>query len=136
MGLEKYEKGIRYLDEDPDLSDAPEGTKKDMDAIRSTLNSNAALLANKLKDFKEAVKFADAALAIEETGGAERAKALYRRALAEKALKDEDSALKDLEEAAKLAPGDGAVVKELAEVRKSLKEKMDKEKAAMKKFFS
>jgi peptidyl-prolyl isomerase D len=67
---------------------------------------------------------------------ADKAKALYRRAIAYVGLKDEDGALKDLEEANKLVPGDAAVVKELAAVKKSAADRAKKEKAAYSKFFS
>lgn len=51
-------------------------------------------------------------------------------------LKNEEEALKDLEEANKLVPGDGAVVKELAAVKKNIAERAKKEKAAYSKFFA
>ena len=66
---------------------------------------------------------------------ADRAKALYRRAVAKIGLKDHETALKDLEEAAKLAPGDPAITKELASVKQKAAEAIKKEKAAFKKFF-
>ena len=50
-------------------------------------------------------------------------------------LKDDEDALKDLEEAARLAPGDAAIVKELATVRAKAQEQARKERAAFKKFF-
>jgi peptidyl-prolyl isomerase D len=136
LGLDKYQKGIRYLNEDPDLENEPVETKKQLDALRFTLNSNSALLSNKLKDFNEGLRSASAALDVANITDAERAKALYRRAIAEVGLKDEDAALKDLEEANKLIPGDAAVVKELAEVKKRATERAKKEKAAYSKFFS
>lgn len=42
----------------------------------------------------------------------EKGKALYRRAVARIAVKEEDAAIKDLEEAIKAVPGDGAIQKE------------------------
>ncbi len=136
LGLDKYQKGLRYLNEDPSLDGEPAETKKTLDALRFTLNSNSALLANKLKDFGEALRYASAALDVAGITDAEKAKALYRRAVAEIGLKDEDAALKDLEEANKLVPGDAAVVKELAVVKKVSAERAKKEKAAYSKFFS
>jgi peptidyl-prolyl isomerase D len=136
LGLDKYQKAIRYLNEDPSLDNEPPETKKQLDALRFTLNSNSALLANKLKDFNDGLRSASAALDVADITNTEKAKALYRRAIAEVGLKDEDAALKDLEEANKLVPGDAAVVKELADVKKKSAERAKKEKAAYSKFFS
>jgi peptidyl-prolyl isomerase D len=129
LGLDKYQKGLRYLNEDPSLDKA-------LDALRFTLNSNSALLSNKLKDYNDGLRAASAALEVAGITDAEKAKALYRRATAEIGLKDEEGALKDLEEANKLVPGDAAVVKELATVKKNAAERAKKEKAAYSKFFS
>jgi peptidyl-prolyl isomerase D len=136
LGLEKYQKGIRYLNEDPNLEKEPAETKKALDALRYSLNSNSALLANKLKDFHEALRSADAALEVAGLTNAEKAKALFRRAVANIGLKDEDSALADLEVANALVPEDGAVKLELNKVKKAAVERAKKEKAAYSKFFS
>lgn len=136
LGLDKYQKGLRYLNEEPSLDGEPEEIAKELAALRFTLNSNSALLSNKLKDFPEGLRSATAALEVKGISDAEKAKALYRRAIAEIGLKDEDSALTDLEEANKLVPGDAAVVKELASVKKASSERAKKEKAAYSKFFS
>lgn len=136
LGLDKYQKGLRYLNEDPSLDGEPPETKQAMDALRFTLNSNSALLSNKLKAYDDALRSASATLDVANITDAEKAKALYRRAIAEIGLKDEEAALKDLEEANKLVPNDPAVVKELTQVKKSAAERLKKEKAAYKKFFS
>lgn len=136
MGLEKYQKGLRYLDEDPDLSSESEETKKTLNTLRFTLNCNSALLSNKLKSYDEAVRSATFALEVPDITDNDKGKALYRRAVAEVGLKDEDSALRDLEEASKLVPGDAAVTKELAGVKRMAAERAKKEKAAYSKFFS
>lgn len=137
VGLDKYQKGLRYLDAQPALGEKDsEDTPKQLDALRFTLNSNSALLSNKLKDFAEGERYASAALKVGGTTDAEKAKALYRRAIAYIGLKDDDNGFKDLEEANKLVPNDGAVVKELADVKKRATERAKKEKAAYSKFFS
>ena len=136
LGVDKYQKGLRYLNEDPSLENEPPETKKNMDALRFTLNANSALLSNKLKAYDDALRYASAALDVADITDADKAKALYRRAVAEVGLKDEDGALKDLEEANKLVPNDAAVVKELAQVKKAAAERAKKEKAAYSKFFS
>lgn len=136
LGVDKYQKGLRYLNEDPSLENEPPETKKNMDALRFTLNANSALLSNKLKAYDDALRYASAALNVADITDADKAKALYRRAVAEVGLKDEDGALKDLEEANKLVPNDAAVVKELTQVKKAAAERAKKEKAAYSKFFS
>jgi len=136
LGLEKYQKGLRYLNEEPELKDESDETKKTLAGLRFTLNSNSALLAVKLRQWDDAARFATNALEVPHITDAEKAKALYRRALARIGLKDEEEALKDLEEANKLVPGDAAVVKELNTVKKKIVERAKKEKAAYSKFFS
>lgn len=136
LGLEKYQKGLRYLNEDPDLKNESEETKKTLSSLRFTLNSNSALLAVKLQQWDDAARFASYALEVPHITDAEKAKALYRRALAQIGQKDEESAIKDLEEANKLVPGDAAVVKELSTVKKKVAERAKKEKAAYSKFFA
>jgi peptidyl-prolyl isomerase D len=136
LGLEKYQKGIRYLNEEPDLDDEPPATKAALDALRFSLNSNAALLSVKLEAWDDAARFATAALAVPGLADKERAKALFRRGLAHVATKDEEGAIADLEAAHKLVPEDGAVTKELNAVKGKLAARAAKEKAAYKKFFS
>lgn len=134
--LDKYSKGLRYLNEDPDLDAAPEGTKAKMDAVRFTLNSNSALMNIKLQHWGDARAAACNALEVAGITDAERAKALYRRALTSIQMKDEDEALNDLEEANKLVPGDAAITKELTAVKSAAAKRRQKEKAAYSKFFS
>ncbi len=136
LGLNKYQKGLRYLNEDPDLKNESEDTKKQLNALRFTLNSNSALLSNKLKAYDDAARSATFALDVPSITDVEKGKALYRRAVAEVALKDEEAAMRDLEEASKLVPGDAAVTKELAAVKRMAAERAKKEKAAYSKFFS
>ncbi|KAG0652259.1 41 kDa peptidyl-prolyl cis-trans isomerase [Hyphodiscus hymeniophilus] len=136
LGLEKYQKGIRYLNEDPSLDNEPPETKNELNALRFTLNSNSALLANKQQLYEEAQRYATSALDVAGLKDAEKAKALFRRGLAHVGLKDEDGAVKDLQEANKLAPGDAAIVKELAAVKKTAADRAKKEKAAYSKAFT
>jgi peptidyl-prolyl isomerase D len=135
-GLEKYQKGLLYLNEDPDMSDASEETKTKFDALRFTLNCNSALLNIKLEAWQDAEQSASSALAVKGISDAEKGKALYRRGLALVKLKDEEEAVKAFEEARKLVPGDAAVVKELDAVKKQAAARLAKEKAAYKKFFT
>lgn len=89
----------------------------------------------KLKAFEDARKSASNALDLGRISETDRAKAYYRRALARAGLKDDEEAVKDLEEALKLAPGDAAISKELGAVKKRAADQAKKEKAAYKKFF-
>ncbi|GAB0135172.1 Peptidyl-prolyl cis-trans isomerase H [Epichloe bromicola] len=137
VGVGKYEKGLRYLNEDPDLDNEPASTKESLDALRFSLNNNAALLSIKLEAWDDAIRYATSALAVPGSSDADRAKALYRRGVAHsRGTKDEDSALADLEAAHKLAPNDGLVSSTLSSVKAQVTAKVAKEKAAFKKFFS
>jgi peptidyl-prolyl isomerase D len=136
VALDKYQKGLRYLNEDPDLDNEPAETKEQMDALRVSLNSNAALMNLKLGAWDETVRTADSALAVSSISDKDKAKALYRRGYALVRLKDEDGALESLEQAKKLAPEDAAINAELAAVKKAAAARAAKEKAAYKKFFS
>ncbi|KAL8965092.1 MAG: hypothetical protein Q9183_004036, partial [Haloplaca sp. 2 TL-2023] len=137
LAIDKYQKGLRYLNESPEMeeSDPPE-LGQQLTNIRFTLHSNSALLQNKVKSYEEASKSAESALSQEGIAGSDRAKAFYRKGLASQGLKDDDQAVRDFEEALKLAPGDAAITKELSAVKKKIAEASKKEKAAMKKFFS
>lgn len=140
LGLDKYQKGLRYLNEfsEPEEDD-PKELHGMMRALRFALHSNSALLANKLSLFENGKNWATYALEVADSGnakGADKAKAYYRRAVAYSRLKEEDAALKDLEEASKLAPGDAGITNEAARVKQAIKNSEAKEKAAAKKFFS
>ncbi|KAL7623403.1 cytochrome P450 monooxygenase 41 [Parahypoxylon ruwenzoriense] len=135
-GLEKYQKGLRYLNEEPEVKDEDTETRQKLDALRFTLNCNSALLNIKLESWEEAERSASAALAVPGVSDSEKGKALYRRGVALIKLKDEESALGVLEQALKLVPGDAAITKELDIVKKQAAARLAKEKAAYKKFFS
>ena len=137
-GIEKYQKGLRYLNEYPQTNDSdPPELSAHMKQLRFTLHNNSALLANKSKRFDDADKWASFAIDSfpDDAKDVDKAKAFHRRGTARVALKDEDEGLKDLETAASLTPEDAAIKKELANVRKSVQEKTKKEKAQYQKFF-
>ncbi|KAM0333234.1 hypothetical protein ACHAQA_001894 [Verticillium albo-atrum] len=145
LGLDKYQKGIRYLNEEPDLEALPEADRPalqaQLDALRFALNNNSALLAIKLDTFDDAHRFADSALAAADKPNAtvkdtDRAKALYRRGFASVRLKDEEAAVTDLEAAHKLVPADAVILNELNSVKQKAAARSAKEKAAYKKFFA
>ena len=138
LGLDKYQKGLRYLgaSEAKDDGEQPEVAKQ-ISSLSFTLQSNSALLQNKLQAFDDAKKSASLALGKSNLNvpDSDRAKAYFRRGLAQEGLKDEEEAVKDYEEALKCAPGDPAIVKQLTAVKKKAAERAKKEKAAYKKFF-
>ena len=137
LALDKYQKGLRYLNEYPDAQpDDPAQLSKDLTQLRFTLHSNSALLQIKLKAFQEAQTSADHALDLEDVvSRQDRAKASYRKALALLGLKDDEEAVKNLETAQKLAPDDVAITKELSAAKKKAAQQAEKEKKAYKKFF-
>ena len=136
LALDKYQKGLRYLNIHPEPADGdPEDLPRQLTSIRFTLHSNSALLQNKLKAYDEAQKSASNALDLHRIPEADRAKAHFRRATAYEGLKDSDEALKDYEQAAKLAPGDTAIKSQIAALKKKVVEQEKKQKAAYKKFF-
>lgn len=136
LALEKYNKALRYINEDPDLDNAPAGTKESLAQLRISINTNAALMHLKLGSWSDARNSATSALDVAGITPAEQAKALFRRGQALLKLKDEDGALADLSAAHKLAPADGAVLKELTAVKEAVRARRDKEKKAYQKFFS
>lgn len=145
VGIEKYQKGLRYLNEEPELDALPEPERApfqaQLDALRFSLNNNTALLNIKLEAWDEALRAADSAVAAAEKKSAsvkdaDRAKALYRRGIAYLRLKDEEKALVDLIAANKLVPSDGVIQNELNAVRQRETARAAKEKAAFKKFFA
>ena len=124
------------MNEYPEASpEDPPGLSKQLTHLRFTLHSNSSLLQIKLRSFQDAKKEADDALEIEEVPNHDRAKASYRKALALLGLKDDEEAVKNLEEAKKLAPDDVAINKELGAAKQKAAEHAKKEKAAYKKFF-
>ncbi|KAI1933049.1 Peptidyl-prolyl cis-trans isomerase D [Ophidiomyces ophidiicola] len=140
LGLEKYQKGIRYLNEASEPSDSE---SKDLpgqiSALRFVLNLNSSLLANKLKRYSDAKSWAGYAINSADDSNAkdaDRAKAYFRRAVALCGLKEEESALKDLEEALKFAPTDAGIIAEMALVKKQIAAQDRQQRAAAKKFFS
>lgn len=121
---------------DPSPED-PKECPKQIKQLRFTLHSNSSLLQLKLKSYEAAQSSADKALELgeDEVSDQDKAKAYYRKALALLGLKDDEEAVKSLETAQKLAPGDAAISKELGAAKKKAAEHAKKEKAAYKKFF-
>lgn len=136
-GIEKYQKGLRYLNEYSSGSGDEADLKDNVDALRFTLNNNSAMLANKAQRYQDAQKWATFAIesSSKSAKDTDKAKAYFRRGQARVGLKDFDDAVKDFEEASKLAPQDAGIKNELTKTKNALKESEKKEKAAFKKFF-
>ncbi|KAK4989029.1 cytochrome P450 monooxygenase 41 [Elasticomyces elasticus] len=135
MGLEKYQKALRYLNEYPEpLESDPPELGGQLKSLKASLYLNSALLQNKEKDYAGAQSSANNALEM-ELGDKDRSKALFRRAQAMIGLKDEEAAQKDLQAALKLAPNDSAIINELNAVKKKAAEAKAKERAKYKNMF-
>lgn len=132
--LKKYQKALRYIQEDPDTDKAD--VKENLKKLRFAVNSNSAQCQINLKEWDAAIKSATYALEVEGIDDAQKAKAFFRRGKARAGKKAEEDALKDFEEAAKLEPDNQDVKKMLTEMKGKVKDRQAKEKAAYSKFFS
>ncbi|KAH9834782.1 peptidyl-prolyl cis-trans isomerase Cpr7 [Rhodofomes roseus] len=137
--LAKYQKAIRYLGMHQVLpDDAPPELKDSYDVLLAPLLLNSALAALKAggtANAEIALRATDRALEM-ELNTADKAKALYRRALAKVVLKESDDAEEDLVAAHELVKDDRAILTELEKLRQRKKELRDKEKKAFKKLFA
>ncbi|KAF8888849.1 40 kDa cyclophilin [Infundibulicybe gibba] len=142
LALRKYQKSVRYLDVHPVMPDnSPPELKDSFQGLLAPLLLNSALAAVRIQppsseNAAVAVSTATRALDRLQLNTADKAKAFYRRGLAEIILKEEEKAEEDLIEASRLVPEDQAIASELAKLRQRKKEKRDKEKKAFSKMFS
>ncbi|KAK7680397.1 Peptidyl-prolyl cis-trans isomerase cyp40 [Cerrena zonata] len=138
--LSKYQKSLRYLDLHTQLpEDSPPELEDSYKALIAPLCLNTALAALRLggtSNAQIALNKANRAISDLDLNNADKAKALYRRALAQIVLKEDEEAEKDLVEASKLVPDDTAIAGELAKLRQRQKEFKDKQKKAFKKLFA
>jgi peptidyl-prolyl isomerase D len=128
---------VRYIEIHDGGVDDPELVKK-YDALLTPVLLNAALCAIKVgggSSAREAISLTTRALGL-RLANADKAKALYRRALAQAIVNEDGLAEEDLLEAATLVPDDAAVKAELAKVRERVKSKRELEKKKFKKMFS
>lgn len=137
LGIQKYQKGLRYLHEYPaPLDSDPPELGGQLNALKISLYLNSALLQNKVGQYADAAESASKALEIQGITEKDMAKAYFRRGQARSGRKNEEDALKDLETASKYAPGDAAITKELDTVKRRVKERREKEKKAYSKAFA
>ncbi|EMC92425.1 hypothetical protein BAUCODRAFT_289210 [Baudoinia panamericana UAMH 10762] len=136
LALAKYQKALRYLHEYPaPLENDPADLGTQLTQLKISLHTNSSLMQYKLKQFRDSADSADKALAVEGVTDSQKAKALFRKGVAAKEGKNEEDALKYLEEAEKLAPGDAGIKNELAGVKKAASERKAKERKAYSKMF-
>lgn len=110
-------------------------------ALLVALLLNSALCSLKLspKPYPVgAAKYASRALNVKDytLSDTDKGKALYRRALAHIAMKNDEEAMDDLQAALEVVPDDNAVKAEIAKLKAKQKEKKEKEKKAYKNLFS
>ncbi|KAL7284773.1 peptidyl-prolyl cis-trans isomerase Cpr7 [Trametes coccinea BRFM310] len=138
--LRKYQKAIRYLDYHLDLpEDKPPELKDSFEALLAPLLLNSALAsirAGGSSNARLALRVTDRAIASLELNDADKAKALYREALAHVILKEDEEAEEALLKAHNLVKDDKAILAELEKVRGRLREKREKEKKQFKKLFA
>ncbi|KAJ2919663.1 hypothetical protein MD484_g687, partial [Candolleomyces efflorescens] len=138
---QKYLKSIRYLDHHwPLPEDAFETVRLGYEELFVPLLLNSALAAIRVTpkssaNATNAIANTTRALNQFTLKDADKAKALYRRALARVQLKDEEQAEQDLVEASKVAPDDKAIAAELGKIKQAQKEHKDREKKAYKRMF-
>ncbi|KAF8581127.1 hypothetical protein K439DRAFT_1662453 [Ramaria rubella] len=138
--LAKYQKSIRYLDVHPVLpEDSPASLQESYKALLAPLLLNTALAALKVPsstNYMLAVSSTTRALDRLQLSDADKAKALYRRAVAHGGLKSDDEAQADLVLASQLVKGDAAILSELEKVKQRKKTAREKEKKAYKGLFT
>jgi peptidyl-prolyl isomerase D len=129
--------GLRYVAEHPvEVEGDNPTTLTALKSIRNQLYLNIALVHLKAQQYADTIKACTRVLELTPLTDAEKAKALYRRGVAYGKTREEDVAVADLKAALELNPKDAAVVAELNAVRKSVKVRREKEKAAFSKMFS
>ena len=136
LALSKYQKALRYLHEYPTpLEGDPPDMGNQLNKLKIALYNNTSLLQYKLKQYKDSSESAEKAMGVEGITDAEKGKALFRKGMAAKEMKNEDEASANLEEALKLVPNDAGVKNELAGVKKAASDRRAKEKKAYSKMF-
>merc|ERR1712136_585545 len=98
--------------------------KKEIHAIQVACHSNSAQCKLKLKQYADAVKSCDKALAIQK----DHVKSLFRRGQAHAYNNDNENALVDLKAVKKIKPDDEQIQKLLVIVRKRIRKEKKKQK--------
>ena len=127
LAAHAYREGARLLD---DL-DGPTAAAAPARALRVALLTNLSAAYHRQGEYRGARDAASQALDVAPAN----AKALYRRAAAARALGDPDAARRDLTAALAVDPGNGAVRKELAAVRREAVDQKEREAARWRRAF-
>eukprot|EP01062_Namystynia_karyoxenos_P002136 TRINITY_DN1073_c0_g1_i1.p1 TRINITY_DN1073_c0_g1~~TRINITY_DN1073_c0_g1_i1.p1 ORF type:complete len:629 (+),score=193.19 TRINITY_DN1073_c0_g1_i1:70-1956(+) len=117
----KYAKAVELLEDEYDLSDEQKAEAK---ALRVPCLTNLAAVQLALGDMHEVVKHCGKALELEPNN----TKALLRRGKALNALNDWDAAKADLGRVLELDPGNADAPKEMAKLRKKVREQEMKDR--------
>ncbi|KAL3801422.1 hypothetical protein HJC23_007032 [Cyclotella cryptica] len=123
-----YRKGISLLKKLNLANSGDEQTK----SLLVSLNTNLSMVCYKQQKYKLSKDAASKALEIE----GENVKALFRRAVALRALGEEDAAMVDLKRGYKIDPSNVSVKKELASIKKARETQRANEKERLQKAFS
>lgn len=129
----KYKKALRYAYEYDVNED--HALYAEFESLKISLFLNLSLVSNKLNQPEDTIMNSTAVLNNKNAKPADRAKAFFRRAGAHKQLKSFDSALADLDEAAKISD-DAGIAHERADIQKKVNEFKNRQKQAYAKFFS
>ena len=117
-------------------NDPPELEKK-FYSFKIPCYLNKAACALKLHNWQNAVD--DTTIVLEMSSDylsdTDKAKALYRRGSAKVGMKDEEEAIKDLQEALKLNPQDAAIAKEITIAKQKIQAREKAQKKAFAKMF-
>ncbi|GAA6014648.1 hypothetical protein JCM10207_006889 [Rhodosporidiobolus poonsookiae] len=144
----KYVKALRYLDRHLDLPERDLALESQYATLRLSLLLNSALCALKPPSANPQLALKQASRALTLDGNPEeepmrkrlsegdKAKALYRRAAAHVALKEDKEAVADFEAALQLQPEDAAIKKELAAAKQRIEDRKKRARAAFGKMFS
>src|ERR1700733_128910 len=119
--IDNSSESLRYLDWQPIVDDTPPESVKAYNTQLTPLLLNMALTALKVtpsttRNAEDARNSTTRVLQLDEVSSTDKAKALYRRSLANSRLQEDEAAEKDLVEALTIAPGDEAVRGELDKV--------------------
>lgn len=135
LALAKYVKAAGYL-EDYLPEDLPKEKITELWHLKASCYLNASLMAMKLHDSQDTIKYAKKVLGCEQLEVTSKAKALYRCAMGHLQGHNEEDAIKDFISAHKLRPSDGGIARGLEQAKKSLKERHEKERKAFSKMFA
>ena len=135
-----FSEGIRYLDVHPYLPEETEHEiQKPFSELLISLLLNSSLAAYKVggaDNAQLAVSWTTRVLQRLPPSDGDKAKALYRRAISNVVLHEDDDAEKDLLEALALTPNDQACLRELNGVRERKKAEKERQKKAFRGMFS